>query len=47
MTAIDFPDDPVVNQEFTVGDRSWIWTGTVWKAKVLDPLELAVDGGSA
>ena len=47
LAAIDFPDSPVVNEEFTVGDRTWIWTGTVWKAKILDPLELAVDGGTA
>jgi hypothetical protein len=47
MPAIDFPNSPTVNQEFTAGDRTWIWTGSVWKAKILDPLELAVDGGSA
>jgi hypothetical protein len=30
MTAIDFPDTPDVNDVFTVGDRSWRWTGSVW-----------------
>ena len=44
---IDFPNNPIVNQEYTVGDRTWVWTGTVWKAKILDPLELFVDGGTA
>jgi hypothetical protein len=45
--AINFPDDPEINDEFTSGERTWIWTGAVWRAKILDPLELAVDGGSA
>lgn len=30
---IDFPDSPTVDQEFTSGGRTWIWTGTVWNAK--------------
>ena len=47
MPAIDFPDDPAVNEEFTSGDRTWIWTGIVWKAKTLNPLDLSVDGGTA
>ena len=31
MTAIDFPNSPTVGQEFTVGDITWEWTGTVWQ----------------
>jgi hypothetical protein len=31
MTAIDFPDDPDVDDLFTVGDRTWSWTGVVWE----------------
>jgi hypothetical protein len=45
--AINFPDDPDINQEFTVGQRTWYWTGTVWKAVTLNPLDLSVDGGTA
>lgn len=30
MTAIDFPNSPSVNQTFTVGERTWKWTGTSW-----------------
>lgn len=30
--AIDFPDSPQINDIFTVGDKSWIWTGVVWDA---------------
>ncbi len=32
--AIDFPNSPALNEEFTVGDRTWKWNGTVWKAVV-------------
>jgi hypothetical protein len=28
--AINFPDAPSVNDEFTLGDRGWLWNGTTW-----------------
>lgn len=28
---IDFPDSPVLNELFTVGDQTWIWDGAVWR----------------
>ena len=31
--AVNFPDNPVVNDEFTSGTRTWIWEGTVWLLK--------------
>jgi hypothetical protein len=31
MTAIDFPNSPTVGQDFTVGDITWRWNGTVWE----------------
>ncbi len=34
MPAVNFPDNPTVNQTFTVGDRTWKWTGTTWDAEV-------------
>lgn len=34
MTAIDFPNNPSVNQTFTVGERTWKWTGTTWDVVV-------------
>lgn len=34
MTAIDFPNSPSVNQTFTVGERTWKWTGTAWDVVV-------------
>jgi hypothetical protein len=30
MTAINFPDSPTVNDLFTVNDRTWKWSGSVW-----------------
>jgi hypothetical protein len=30
MAAIDFPDSPSVDDEFTSGDKTWVWNGTVW-----------------
>jgi hypothetical protein len=37
--AINFPDSPTVNQEFTAGDVRWVWTGVSWNvvAKTSDP----------
>jgi hypothetical protein len=28
--AIDFPDSPSVDQQYTVGERTWTWNGTYW-----------------
>ena len=36
--AIDFPDTPEVNDEFTVGDRTWRWNGTVWISPIQGPV---------
>jgi len=33
--AIDFPSAPATNDEFTAGDRVWVYDGTVWNAKGL------------
>lgn len=32
MTAINFPDSPAVNDEFTAAGKLWTWDGTVWNA---------------
>lgn len=32
MTAINFPDNPTLNDVFTVGEDSWIWTGSAWES---------------
>ena len=31
--AVDFPNSPSVNDEFTSGARTWIWNGSVWLLK--------------
>lgn len=31
MTAINFPDFPLVNDEFTSGLRTWKWDGIAWR----------------
>jgi hypothetical protein len=41
--AIDFPNSPSVNQIFTVGSQTWIWTGTVWQ--VLTTTNVGGSGG--
>lgn len=30
MPAINFPDNPQVNDEFTANGRTWMWTGSTW-----------------
>lgn len=32
MAAIDFPNSPSVNDQFTAAGKTWIWTGTSWDA---------------
>jgi hypothetical protein len=34
MPAIDFPNSPSINETFTVGERTWKWTGTAWDVVV-------------
>lgn len=29
--AFSFPSSPSVNQTYTVGSRTWTWTGTFWE----------------
>ena len=31
--AINFPNNPTLNQTFTSGSNSWIWNGTSWEVK--------------
>ncbi len=33
MAAIDFPNNPQINDLFTVGDITWKWDGTVWRSQ--------------
>lgn len=31
--VINFPNAPTLNQEFTAGDQTWVWTGEHWDIK--------------
>jgi hypothetical protein len=37
MPAIDFPNSPSLNQEFSAGGNTWRWTGTVWATVKIVP----------
>jgi len=30
MPAIDFPSSPTLNQQFTAGNTTWQWDGSIW-----------------
>ena len=50
MAAIDFPNDPAVNETFTSGSQTWIWTGTAWNlviSQVVGPTGATGPQGSA
>ena len=32
MAALDFPNDPELNDEFTAGGKTWFWDGQAWCA---------------
>jgi hypothetical protein len=31
--AIDFPNSPALDDIYTVGSRTWTWTGSIWDLK--------------
>lgn len=37
--AINFPDEPVLDQQFTVSGTSWYWDGLVWKLLVSEGVQ--------
>jgi hypothetical protein len=39
MPSIDFPNSPQVNATFTVGERTWKWTGTTWDVVVTTQIQ--------
>jgi hypothetical protein len=48
MSAIDFPDEPEVNDTFTVGSVTWKWDGSVWQSvPTIEVTTGNLDGGKA
>lgn len=45
MTAINFPDDPIIGEIYSASGRTWKWTGTVWISASVTEFE-SLDGGS-
>jgi hypothetical protein len=45
MTAIDFPNNPSVNDTFTVNTITWKWTGTTWDLVINTPAGAQGDTG--
>jgi len=37
--AIDFPNNPQVNDTYSYGGKTWQWTGTAWKAVITNPIQ--------
>jgi len=37
--AIDFPDSPVLDQQFTVGETTWYWNGSVWRLLISEGVQ--------
>ena len=46
MTSINFPTSPSVNDEYTFGDKTWIWNGYAWDVKAAPNTIIAVDDTS-
>jgi prefoldin subunit 5 len=44
MAAINFPDSPTVNDEFSVDGRTWRWTGVFWEFVGSTLTQTALDG---
>jgi len=32
MTTVNFPADPITNEVYTFGGRSWQWNGRAWQS---------------
>jgi hypothetical protein len=39
---IDFPNAPVLNQQYSAAGTTWYWTGTVWKLLVSEGIQGAL-----
>ena len=46
MTSINFPTSPALNEEYSFGDKTWIWNGYAWDIKAAPNTIIAVDDTS-
>ena len=37
--SINFPDTPVLDQQFTVGQTTWYWNGSVWRLLISEGVQ--------
>lgn len=44
--ALNFPTGPTLNQEYTLGTKTWIWDGAAWTLKTTTPNYLSLSGGT-
>lgn len=40
---IDFPNSPILNEEFTSGNRTWKWSGEVWNILSSDIIQVTLE----
>jgi len=44
--ALNFPNSPSLNDTYTLGDKSWIYTGYGWRLQVTQPADVTVSSFS-
>jgi hypothetical protein len=40
---IDFPNSPILNEEFTSGNHTWKWSGEVWNILSSDIIQVTLE----
>lgn len=43
---LNFPTSPTLNQEYTLGVKTWVWDGVAWTLKTATPNYLSLSGGT-
>lgn len=46
MTTINFPTSPILNEEYSFGDKTWIWNGYAWDVKAASNAITAIENTS-
>lgn len=45
MASLDFPDSPIINEVYAVGNKRWRWNGVTWQAVTGDAVEVVEIAG--